>query len=92
MYVYVLPSGAVGDVDGDGVADLIQGYATMADLFADDFHYIMTLEDFVLTRVSLAAALKGVPELLPMSQQPWRQFMGSASDSVYRTTTQKRPN
>ena len=92
MYVYVPPSGAVGDVDGDGVADLIQGYTINADLFTDDFDYIITLEDFVLTRVSLAAALKGMPELLPMSQQPWRQFMGSASDSVYRTTTQKRPN
>ena len=92
MYVYVPPSGAVGDVDGDGVADLIQGYTINADLFTDYFNYIITLEDFVLTRVSLAAALKGMPELLPMSQQPWRQFMGSASDSVYRTSTQKRPN
>ena len=79
-------------MDGDGVADLIQEYTIKADLFTDDFDYTVTLEDFVLTRVCLAAALKGMPELLPMSQQPWRQFMGSASDSVYRTTTQKRPN
>ena len=79
----------MGDVDGDGEADLIQLHMLVAITITDRHSYRSMEKDLVLTRISLAASLKGRPELLPMSEQPWRQFMGSAGDNVYRTTSVK---
>ena len=77
-------AGAVGDVDGDGVADLIQLDSLKAEIINDLYDELHSVGDVILTRHSLDDVLKGKPVLLPMSEQPWRQFMGSAGDNVYR--------
>ncbi|XP_025096989.1 protein FAM234B-like [Pomacea canaliculata] len=92
--------GAVGDVDEDGHVDLIQLDILEADQIDDHYNIKGIKSSVVLRRISLATALntasymsehmhvspasQDLQEVLPLTLQPWRQFMGSSGNGTYR--------
>ncbi|KAL8586178.1 hypothetical protein ACOMHN_057740 [Nucella lapillus] len=77
-------TGGVSDVDGDGEMDLIQAELVIGQIVRDNYSYDHTYSDFIVSRKSLTSALRDKARLVPMKDQPWRQFMGSQRDGVYR--------
>lgn len=83
----ILFPAAIGDTDGDSEPELVVLTRLTANQITDTYSVTSTVDDLVLARVSLNDHLEKlglVDQLLPMSQQPWRQFMGSSGDNVYR--------
>ncbi|XP_076446122.1 protein FAM234B-like [Babylonia areolata] len=77
-------TGAVADVDGDGELEFLLSEVSVTTLVEENYRVDKDRSDLYISRISLAPVLKGKAELLPAKEQPWRQFMGSSRDSVYR--------
>lgn len=87
-------------MDEDGHVDLIQLDILEADQIDDHYNIKGIKSSVVLRRISLATALntasymsehmhvspasQDLQEVLPLTLQPWRQFMGSSGNGTYR--------